>query len=90
MHRAAGKIATHGEMVLFMTRYLFSKVVGGRREGIADSLIDLSWKRFKSVNAEVTDRWIIKWPGKSDNNKKVRDFYNRHKKNRFIKYLQMG
>jgi hypothetical protein len=71
MPRAAGKISTHGEEVLFITRYLVSNVVEGRREGIADSFIDLLWKTFKLLNTEVTDWWIIKWPAKSYNNKKV-------------------
>jgi hypothetical protein len=89
MPRALNAIPTYSEEGLCITIYLVSKVVGGRSEGIADSLIDLSWKTFKSVNAEVTDWWILKFPEKSDKNKKVRDSCNRHKKNRFVKYLEL-
>jgi hypothetical protein len=91
MTRALDLILTYGEEGLFITRYLVSKVVGGRRDSIADSLIDLSWNTFKAVNAEVTERWITKWPGRTkDRNKKVRDFFHRHKKYRFKKYIETG
>jgi hypothetical protein len=90
MPRAKDSISAYGEEGLFITRYLVSQLVGGRREGIADSLVDLSWKAFKLSNADVAERWIVKWPGKTDRNKKVRDFFNRHKKDRFQKYIQMG
>jgi hypothetical protein len=90
MPRAVNAIPTYGEEGLCIPRYLVSKVVGGRSEGIVDSLINLLWKTFKSVNAEVTDQWINKFPGKLDRNKKVRDFYNRHTNNRFMTYLEMG
>jgi hypothetical protein len=89
MPRAVDAIPTYGEEGLFVTRYLVSKVVGGRREGIADPLIDLSWRTFKIANNEVVDRWITKWPAKADKFKKVRDFYNKHK-DRFQKYIQTG
>jgi hypothetical protein len=89
---ALDSIPTYGEEGLFITRYLVSKVVRGRRDGSADSSIDLSWKTFKAVNAEVTERWITKWPGrrKKDRNKKVRDFFHRHKKYSFKKYIETG
>ena len=83
-------IPAYGEEGLFVTRYLVSQIVGGRRDQIEDNLVDLSWKLFKASNASVVERWITKWPGKTDKNKKVRDFFNKHKKDRFLKYISTG
>jgi hypothetical protein len=90
MPRAVNAIPTYGEEGLFVTRYLVSKLTGGRSEAIEDAEIDLSWKTFKVANTEVVERWIAKWPGRTDKNKKVRDFYNKHKKDRFEKYIRSG
>ncbi len=91
MPRAVNAIPTCGEEGLFVTRYyLVSKLLGGRSEGIADISIDVSWKTFKVGNTEVVERWLAKWLGRTDKNKKVRDFYNRHKKERFLKYIATG
>ena len=83
-------IPTYGEEGLVVTRYLVSQIVGGRRSNIDDSLVDLSWKTFKVKNTAVVDRWIRKYPGGTDRNKKVRDFFNAHKKKRFEKYIKSG
>jgi hypothetical protein len=74
---ARDSIPAYGEEGLFVTRYLVSKIVGGRSSNIDDSLVDLFWKICHTSNTEVVERWITKYPGRTDKNKKVRDFCNK-------------
>jgi hypothetical protein len=83
-------IPPYGEEGLLVTRYLVSQIVEGRANQIEDKLVDLTWKTFRNGNKDVVAGWITKWPGKTDKNKKVRDFYNKHKKDRFEKYISTG
>jgi hypothetical protein len=90
MPASKDSIPTYGEEGLFITRYLVSQIVGGRSNNIADTEVDLDWVTFKNTNKDLFERWISKYPGKTDRFKKVRDFYNRHKKERFQKYIATG